>query len=59
MGIGVVLGFLLCFLFFKGAATPVYADEVLLPTFGKGRVQVRLYTDYFCGPCSASWSRKS
>ncbi len=52
MGIGVVLGFLLCLLFFKGAATPVYADEVLLPTFGTGRVQVRLYTDYFCGPCS-------
>jgi thiol:disulfide interchange protein DsbA len=52
MGIGVALGFLLCFFFFKGAATPVYADEVLVPTFGKGRVQVRLYTDYFCGPCS-------
>ena len=52
MGIGVALGFLLCLLFFKGAASPVYADEVLLPTFGKGKVQVRLYTDYFCGPCS-------
>jgi thiol:disulfide interchange protein DsbA len=52
MGIGVALGFLLCLLFFKGVASPVYADEVLLPTFGKGKVQVRLYTDYFCGPCS-------
>lgn len=51
MGIGVALGFLLCLLFFKGVASPVYADEVLLPTFGKGKVQVRLYTDYFCGPC--------
>ena len=23
-----------------------------LPSFGKGKTQVRLYTDYFCGPCS-------
>ncbi len=52
MGIGVALGFLLCLLFFKGAATPAYADEVLFPAFGKGKVQVRLYTDYFCVPCS-------
>ncbi len=52
MGIGVALGFLLCLLFFNGIASPVYADEVLLPTFGKGKVQVRLYTEYFCGPCS-------
>ena len=52
MGIGVALGFLLCLLFFKGAVSPVYADEVLFPSFGKGKVQVRLYTDYFCGPCS-------
>ena len=21
-------------------------------SFGKGKIQVRLYTDYFCGPCS-------
>jgi thiol:disulfide interchange protein DsbA len=52
MGICMALGFLLCFLFFKGTASPVYADEVLYPSFGKGNVQVRLYTDYFCGPCS-------
>lgn len=29
-----------------------HAAEVLVPTFGKGSTQVRLYTDYFCGPCS-------
>ncbi len=50
-GTGIVLGFVLCFLFFKGAAAPVYAEDVLIPTFGKGSVQVRLYTDYFCAPC--------
>lgn len=44
----VVLGFLL----FKGSAVPVYADEALIPTFGTGKVMVRIYTDYFCGPCA-------
>jgi hypothetical protein len=47
----VVPGLLLFLLFFKGAAA-VCADEVLMPIFGEGRVQVRLYTDYLCGPCS-------
>jgi protein-disulfide isomerase len=28
------------------------AQTAGLPKFGKGPVQVRLYTDYFCGPCS-------
>jgi hypothetical protein len=28
------------------------ADASLITSFGKGSVQVRLYTDYFCGPCS-------
>jgi thiol:disulfide interchange protein DsbA len=51
-GIAVVLGFLFFLLFFKGAAIPVYAEEMLIPSFGQGEVQVRLYTDYFCVPCS-------
>ncbi|HEY3278604.1 MAG TPA: thioredoxin domain-containing protein [Syntrophorhabdaceae bacterium] len=37
--------------FFKGSATPVYAAETLVPSFGSGKVMVRLYTDYFCPPC--------
>ncbi len=52
MGICAAIGFFLCLVFFKGAMTPAYADEVLMPSFGTGKVQVRLYTDYFCGPCS-------
>ena len=44
----VALGFLL----FKGSVVPVYADEALIPTFGTGKVMVRIYTDYFCGPCA-------
>jgi len=52
VSLAVVLGFLTFLLFFKGSVTPVYAEEPLLPLFGKGKIQVRLYTDYFCGPCS-------
>jgi protein-disulfide isomerase len=29
-----------------------YVEKVELPSFGKGKIQIRLYTDYFCGPCS-------
>jgi len=33
-------------------AAPAYAAKTEVPSFGKGRIEVRLYTDYFCGPCS-------
>jgi protein-disulfide isomerase len=46
------LGLLFFSLFFRGTTVPVLADEVLVPTFGKGKIQVRIYTDYFCGPCT-------
>jgi len=46
-------GLLFFLLLFSGSATPVYAAEPVLPSFGRGTVEVRLYTDYFCGPCSA------
>lgn len=43
---------LLCFLlFFSGSTAVSYAAAPPLPTFGKGPVEVRIYTDYFCGPC--------
>jgi len=44
-------------LFFKGSATPVYAAETLVPSFGTGAINVRLYTDYFCPPCRAMESK--
>jgi len=47
------LGFIFFLVLFHGAATPVYAADTLLPSFGSGPVKVRLYTDYFCKPCSA------
>ncbi|MCX7856995.1 MAG: thioredoxin domain-containing protein [Deltaproteobacteria bacterium] len=46
-----VFGFL-----FKGGPAPSYAQtgqEKLISTFGEGKIIVRLYTDYFCGPCKA------
>ena len=46
-------GLLFFLLFFSGSATPVYGADPVLPAFGRGPVEVRLYTDYFCGPCSA------
>jgi hypothetical protein len=51
--ISVALGFILFSFLFKGSVTPVYAEETLLPSFGNGKIEVRLYTDYFCNPCKA------
>ncbi|MEW6161879.1 MAG: thioredoxin domain-containing protein [Nitrospirota bacterium] len=51
MTASLILGFILFLIFFQGIVTPLYAEEVLLPSFGTGKIKVRLYTDYFCGPC--------
>ncbi len=39
------------FLLLFVAAAISSAQEMSLYTFGKGKIQVRLYADYFCGPC--------
>jgi thiol-disulfide isomerase/thioredoxin len=36
-----------------GLTMPVSAADLSLPAFGEGAVEVRVYTDYFCGPCRA------
>ncbi|MBM4312576.1 MAG: hypothetical protein FJ122_01495 [Deltaproteobacteria bacterium] len=46
-------GVLFFLLFFSGSATLSYAAGPPLPSYGKGPVEVRIYTDYFCGPCRA------
>jgi len=48
-----VFGLILFSIFFKGSATPAYAEDIVIPSFGSGKIQVRLYTDYFCNPCRA------
>jgi thiol-disulfide isomerase/thioredoxin len=42
----------LLLVFLCGASKPAISQEIVPTSFGKGKVQVRLYTDYFCGPCS-------
>ena len=51
LAVGAGLVFFL--LLFSGSVTPVYAAGPPTTTFGKGPVDVRIYTDYFCGPCRA------
>lgn len=34
-----------------------FSEGMSLLTFGSGKTDVRLYTDYFCGPCGASESK--
>jgi uncharacterized membrane protein len=53
IALAVAAGLLFFLLFFSGSATPAYAADTVLPAFGRGPIEVRLYTDYFCGPCSA------
>jgi thiol:disulfide interchange protein DsbA len=36
---------------FSGSATPAYAEDTRMLSFGYGLVKVRIYTDYFCPPC--------
>lgn len=51
--ISMAIALILFSIFFQGSAAPSYAEELLVPVFGQGKVNVRLYTDYFCGPCRA------
>jgi protein-disulfide isomerase len=47
---GTLLIFLLAVL---GPTASVSAADPPLTAFGRGAVEVRVYTDYFCGPCGA------
>lgn len=48
-----VLGLAFFWLFFSGSVTPAYGAESPVTAYGRGPVEVRLYTDYFCEPCRA------
>lgn len=47
----ILLGFTLFFGGFSGSDTLAVAEEIY-PSFGGGEVEVRIYANYFCGPCS-------
>jgi thiol-disulfide isomerase/thioredoxin len=51
--VSIMIGFVLFSLLFEGSVTPVYAEDTPMTSFGKGRIEVRIYTDYFCHPCRA------
>ncbi len=54
MAISALAGLAFFFLAFNGSTTPAFAGENAITSFGSGPIQVRLYTDYFCGPCRAA-----
>jgi len=43
--------FFLFFALFLVIPAAGHSTEALTPSFGEGKVKVRLYTDYFCPPC--------
>jgi len=48
----VVLGYIFVVLTFSGSATPAYgADKPLVPSYGSGKYEMIIFTDYFCPPC--------
>jgi thiol:disulfide interchange protein DsbA len=49
--LSVVLGFVFLLAFFQSIPLRIDTGGQTLPSFGRGEVKVRLYTDYFCGPC--------
>ena len=51
--VSIMIGFIIFSLLFEGSVTPVYAEDTPMTSFGKGRIEVRIYTDYFCHPCRA------
>jgi thiol-disulfide isomerase/thioredoxin len=54
LGVPIAATALLLFLLIvSGPTMPVNAADPPLPAFGEGAVEVRVYTDYFCGPCRA------
>jgi thiol:disulfide interchange protein DsbA len=53
MIVSLLAGLALFSLLFTGSLTPAYAEDNLITSFGRGPVSVRIYTDYFCGPCNS------
>jgi len=48
----VVLGYIFIVVTFSGSATPAYgAEKSLVPSYGSGKYEMIIFTDYFCPPC--------
>jgi hypothetical protein len=49
-----VMGYLFMSLAFSGSATPAYGqDKTAVPSWGSGRYELLVFTDYFCHPCQS------
>jgi thiol-disulfide isomerase/thioredoxin len=48
-----LLGYLTIFLTLSGSVTPAYGQETVngVPSLGKGKYEIVMFTDYFCPPC--------
>jgi protein-disulfide isomerase len=44
----IILSLIVCISLTPGT---LYAQGVLLPSYGQGKISVKVYTDYFCVPC--------
>ena len=50
----VVLGYIFLILTFSGSATPAYgAEKSIVPSYGSGKYELIIFTDYFCPPCQS------
>ena len=49
-----LIGYIFVILTFSGSATPAYgAEKSLVPSYGSGKYELIVFTDYFCPPCQA------
>jgi thiol-disulfide isomerase/thioredoxin len=50
----VVLGYIFVILTFSGSALPAYgAEKSIVPSYGSGKYELIIFTDYFCPPCQS------
>jgi len=50
----VILGYLFVILTFSGSVRPAYGlEKSIVPSYGSGKYELIIFTDYFCPPCQA------
>jgi len=50
----ILIGYIFTVLTFSGSTTPAYgAENPIVPSYGSGKYEVIVFTDYFCPPCQA------
>ena len=48
----VLVGYIFITLTFSGSTTPAYgAEKSIVPSYGSGKYEMIIFTDYFCPPC--------